>query len=1103
MPRLAYTLPDIERWLGAREVDKGRAYLARVAGLDVRPGWIAARVQGTARHPYQVRVHLKNDGQAKMAMECTCSCPLGGWCKHVAATLLAALPKQVIGGPRPELLEWLEDFRRTVKPPVALKSASPKEVLLYALRPARYDDTWVVAFFKARRAAAGGYTGAESWNNVEGALAKPPRFVTDEDLSVLRLLWAQRFRSDTTVGAISIDGPHGEDVLTRLLATGRLFHAPESVSWGWKPEEPLAAAEARAGKLEWRVGDDGLLRPRLSVEGSPRDDGAQALPLGGAFWYVDAERHAVGPLRVEGDGSLMRRLLAVPPLERGEAPLLAAAMAELAPQLPAPDASLVDALETVEDPPRPVLTLGTLYGVYMQRYRNYPWGVTDFDYAVPSFHYGESCFPEGDNREFVSAADGRTLHIHRRPEEEAALLKALGGAGLTRAPRFGFDTYATAPAVAMYGLSSAEDWPVFMAEVLPELRALGWDIRIPAGFRHHRVIVDDWILEVEETDGGWFNLDLGVEVDGKRLPLAPLLADVFKRDARWLDKDAVRKIPDDASVVLETPDGIMISMRAERLKPLALTLIDLFDAPPADGSLRISRLDALRLADLDDRRQFKGMEAVQQMAERLRMSGGVQPVAPPAGLAVTLRPYQAQGLAWLQYLREQNLSGILADDMGLGKTAQALAHILMEKESGRLDRPVLAVMPTSLVHNWKNEAERFAPGLKVLALHGPGRKDLFDQIPAHDLVLTTYPLLWRDEEVLEAYEYHILLLDEAQSVKNAGSRSAAAVRRIRSRHRLCLTGTPLENHLGELWTQFDFLLPGFLGDSKEFTKRWRTPIEKRADNLRREVLAKRIRPFILRRRKEEVATELPPKTIILQSVDLEGRQRDLYETVRSAMDAKVREAVALKGFARSQIVILDALLKLRQVCCDPRLMKSMSAKPVKDSAKLDLLMDLLPEMVDEGRRILLFSQFTSMLDLIQAELKTKNIAFVRLDGDTSDRETPIKRFQKCEVPVFLISLKAGGVGLNLTAADTVIHYDPWWNPAVENQATDRAHRIGQEKPVFVYKLVVAGSIEEKILALQEKKAELAAGILSEDGGPAVKFSESDLSALLAPLPEAR
>ncbi|MGL5632966.1 MAG: DEAD/DEAH box helicase, partial [Azovibrio sp.] len=467
---------------------------------------------------------------------------------------------------------------------------------------------------------------------------------------------------------------------------------------------------------------------------------------------------------------------------------------------------------------------------------------------------------------------------------------------------------------------------------------------------------------------------------------------------------------------------------------------------------------------------------------------------------LVLRDYQRTGLAWLQYLREQGIAGILADDMGLGKTAQTLAHLLLEKEAGRLDKPALIVLPTSLVFNWKSEASRFAPDLKILSLHGVGRKQLFDAIPDHDVVLTTYPLLWRDSEILSSYEYHLLILDEAQTVKNSRSRSAGIVRQLKARHRLCLTGTPLENHLGELWAQFDFLLPGFLGDHKSFTRLWRNPIEKQGDLLRRELLARRLRPFILRRRKDEVAKELPQKTTILRTVELSGSQRDLYETVRVAMDEKVRSEIASRGFRRSQIVILDALLKLRQVCCDPRLVKSPAARRVKERAKLELLMDMLPELVSEGRRILVFSQFTTMLDLIQEELRAANLDFVRLTGDTLDRETPIRIFQAGGVPIFLISLKAGGVGLNLTTADTVIHYDPWWNPAVENQATDRAHRLGQDKPVFVYKLIVAGSIEEKILALQEKKAELAAGILSDDRQSDIKFNEYDLAALFEPLP---
>jgi SNF2 family DNA or RNA helicase len=338
-------------------------------------------------------------------------------------------------------------------------------------------------------------------------------------------------------------------------------------------------------------------------------------------------------------------------------------------------------------------------------------------------------------------------------------------------------------------------------------------------------------------------------------------------------------------------------------------------------------------------------------------------------------------------------------------------------------------------------------------------------------------------------------------VKNASSHSARAVRRLHTRHRLCMTGTPLENHLGELWAQFDFLMPGFLGDSRSFHRLWRKPIEVGGETMRAELLARRVRPFILRRRKQDVATELPPKTEVIKRLQLQGRQRDLYESVRLAADEQVRRVMQRKGFAGAQITILDALLKLRQVCCDPYLIKGEQTPKTMERAKLELLCEMLPELVDEGRRVLVFSQFTEMLELIQEALDALSLPWLALTGQTppAQRGEVVARFQNKELHILLVSLKAGGVGLNLTAADTVIHVDPWWNPAVEEQATARAHRIGQDQPVFVYKLVVEGSIEERILELQSRKAILAEGVLGSDGAAAPKFSAADLADLLAPL----
>ncbi|HEY8607890.1 MAG TPA: DEAD/DEAH box helicase [Noviherbaspirillum sp.] len=622
-------------------------------------------------------------------------------------------------------------------------------------------------------------------------------------------------------------------------------------------------------------------------------------------------------------------------------------------------------------------------------------------------------------------------------------------------------------------------------------------------------------LDRNAREASWL-LSLGVEIEGELLDLVPLLANLLRRESRWLDAARAAAVPDEEMVRLRAPGGRRIDAPAARLKPVIACMLDLLADPRrAEGPLPLSEWDAQRFDQmcrslLDTQReragphggwQLQGDAGLRQLARRLADAGTPPAVAAPEGLGITLRPYQLHGVAWLQYLRAQHLGGILADDMGLGKTAQALAHLLVEKQAGRLDRPALVVLPSSLVFNWEAEARRIAPSLRVLALQGAGRAADYRLMAGHDLVLTTYALLWRDIEVLRAQPFHLLILDEAQSVKNPAGRTARAVRRLDARHRLCLTGTPLENNLGELWAQFDFLMPGFLGDARTFKRVWRTPIEVNGQSQRARLLAQRIRPFVLRRRKDEVAAELPPRTEVIKWVQLEGEQRERYESVRVAADEEIRRILRHKGFDGALISILDALLKLRQVCCDPRLLKTAAPPPDAGSAKMALLRHMLPALMAEGRRILVFSQFTGMLALIESELRMLDMPFLSFTGDTpvAARAGVVQAFQGGTVPLMLVSLKAGGVGLNLTAADTVVHVDPWWNPAVEEQATARAHRIGQDRPVFVYKLLVEGSIEERILALQARKSALAEGVLGSDAGMAAKFGPEDLQLLLAPL----
>lgn len=755
--------------------------------------------------------------------------------------------------------------------------------------------------------------------------------------------------------------------------------------------------------------------------------------------------------------------------------------------------------------PQAHLTLAS----YVQRNRR--WQYEHEHRAALAFTYDGHRAADKKSTEILILSGTETQRIQRKPAAEKVLRQALQKQGLKKATRKS-DAFSDSSG-EMFGLPDDSAWLSFVQSGVPVLREANWQILINDGFHFNLQPVEEWYADVEESPGReWFDLQLGIVVNGERHSLLPILLQLMRRQPQLLNLAELALRDDDEQVLIDlnsgqlgAKPGIKVALSLGRVKPLMATLGELYMGVSSGTSLRLNAPDAARLSELEGLPLvWQGGERLRSFAKRLRESTQ-QNVAVPQGLNATLRPYQLEGLNWMQTLRELEVGGILGDDMGLGKTLQTLAHLLLKKQAGRLDRPALAVMPTSLIPNWLDEAARFTPQLKVLALHGATRQKDFINLAEYDLVLTTYALLPRDLEVLQPQVWSVLILDEAQNIKNPLSKAAQAARDLEARQRLCLSGTPLENHLGELWSLFHFLLPGWLGDSKTFNRDYRTPIEKHGNIERMQHLTARIKPFLLRRKKEQVATELPPKSEIVHWVELSDGQRDVYETVRVAMDKKVRDEIARSGVARSQIIILDALLKLRQVCCDLRLIKMpLTAKALRaGSGKLIGLMEMLEELLSEGRKILLFSQFTSMLALIEEELQRRGIGYSLLTGETTDRRTPVKDFQGGKVPLFLISLKAGGTGLNLTAADTVIHFDPWWNPAVENQATDRAYRIGQDKPVFVYKMIARGTVEEKIQALQQEKAALAGAVL--DGGTTGgwKLEQSDIEALFAPLPDSK
>jgi superfamily II DNA or RNA helicase len=508
----------------------------------------------------------------------------------------------------------------------------------------------------------------------------------------------------------------------------------------------------------------------------------------------------------------------------------------------------------------------------------------------------------------------------------------------------------------------------------------------------------------------------------------------------------------------------------------------------------------------------------------VKQSGEARLECPPLGnLETVLRPYQKQGVAWFHFLRENGFAGILADEMGLGKTLQTLAFLNslrscpagatqavsspspipvpipsgLEERAGERRLPHLIICPTSLVFNWVAEAKKFTPELKVLALQGPDRHAAFAQINQSDLVVTSYALARRDAERYRELEFDTVVLDEAQHIKNRQTQNAQAVKAVKSKRRLVLTGTPMENSVLDLWSIFDFLMPGYLGSAKDFRERYELPIVKAKDGAAQQRLARRLRPFLLRRLKKDVAADLPARIEQVSYSELTPEQRGIYQQVIEASRKEVLEAVGTQGLAKSRMVLLTALLRLRQVCCDLRLLNLEKVDPTTASGKLEMFGELLEECIDGGHRVLVFSQFVQMLALLKESLTADGIEYCYLDGSTVNRAAVVERFQKdSDIPVFLISLKAGGVGLNLTGADTVIHFDPWWNPAVEDQATDRAHRIGQTRVVTSYKLITRETVEEKILQLQNRKREILQSTISGEEEFAAALNWDEIQELL-------
>ncbi len=1081
----------LQQMAGGRSFDRGTAYFAsgRVLTLDERGGTITATVRGT--YLYRVTLRAEAGGLAS-----GCTCPLGDdgiFCKHCVAAGLAWLaaagrariagalaqhtspaPQAVRGSRRPQPASWrrrlalLEQSTHAPDPRAPSRSAWGGREIVYAIDlPSTIAGGELVLEIGGRRRKADG-----AWQTVgppaipRGDIARLP---DPSDRRILALLAgavdSAGYASGDLWGAYStvrpryiVPGPLQDTLIPLLCRTGRLFlrTAP--------PED--AAPGRQAGAPAAVLWDDGPPWELTLEVGRDRGDGAYAVT--GALRRAEERIELPAPAmllesgfvfhdgrcgRLEHFGAFawiahLRREgpITVPP-EHGDDLLASLMRLPRLPRLVLPEELRY---EETAGPPAPRLVV---------RAPRHAWPGAYLE-AELSFDYGGITVGAGDpargaflarERRFIlrdpgaeERAAARLRELGFRPSSDSAAPHAPGGPMLTLAPRR-------------------------LPRVVRQLVGEGW--RVEAEGRIYRPAGD---VRIEVASGiDWFDVRGTVEFGDLTAPLPAVLAAMRRGES-----------------IVRLGDGTYGVLPEEWLAKYGL-LAGL--GTPEDGRLRFARsqvgvLDAL----LASQPQATWDEAFARAREELRRFDAVAPADPPPAFAGELRGYQREGLGWLQFLQRLGWGGCLADDMGLGKTVQVLA--LLASRRGHATRPSLVVVPRSLVFNWRQEAARFTPHLRVLDHARTGRAAPGEHFREYDVVITTYGTLRRDIGDLAGVEFDYVVLDEAQAIKNAGTSTAKAARLLRGAHRLVLSGTPVENHLGELWSLFEFLNPGMLGASPALRL---AGVEGRAPSPEtRALLARALRPFILRRTKGQVIRDLPPKHEQTLYCDLAPSQRSVYDELREHYRRSLLRRIEREGLDRAKLQVLEALLRLRQAACHVGLLdRSRRDEP---SAKLEVLLPRLTEVVEGRHKALVFSQFTSLLAIVRDRLDRSGVPYEYMDGRTRDRAARVRRFEEdAGCGLFLVSLKAGGLGLNLTAADYVFLLDPWWNPAAEAQAIDRAHRIGQTRPVFAYRLIARDTVEEKVLALQETKRELADAIITADNSLVRTLRREDLEVLLS------
>ena len=1042
---------------------QGRVRLTSVARTQA-----VAHVIGESTH--DVHFAVSDDGRVGVTCDCTDFVHHPGTvCKHVVAGALVLRNYLRMHPPQ----TWDTVLAQAIRPDPK-KAAAPRQALFFSLQ-LRQSQWLLLPYSLALSSFAPEMLGDGP------ALAK---VIQQEALSrqakIVRTVDPRRFVSaastedtDTVLKVIALAGqssysysyysdrsfdPSG---LLPLLAGGFVFRGREQ-----DPLQTLLFVSTETGRAEVsldKTEEGTALRPSVLLAGEtiPLTPENTQIISDDPLWLLSGT--TLYP--VSDDGALIETLLdnpdlRVPPDETAD--FLDRYLLPLASRVPLTGEGIVWE-EVGGEEPLPRLYLSETAGALTVALR---FGYGDYEVGY------EKSLPETT---LLRQPDTLTLvRLTRRPDREQHWWDTVAsGHGLKRGG-----------APEEFALRAKTDPVDFLLSHIPALTALGFEVYGERALTQARVNRSRPTISFRVSSGiNWFDVDATIEFGDTRATLKDVRKAVRRRER-----------------YVKLADGSIGEIPAEWLEKYRY----LFSMAEDEGenlrvaSAQITLLDQL-FAENEDGGGVQADAEFMKRRETLRLFERIEPRPLPVGLKADLHPYQKAGVDWLHFLHDYGFGGCLADDMGLGKTVQCLALLQSLSESHEAKSASLLVLPRSLVFNWEREAARFTPGLRLLNHAGMGRAKDAAAFDDCDLVITTYGILLRDIEMLRKYRFHYAILDEAQAIKNPASQSSRAARLLSADHRLTLTGTPVENSTLELWSQFAFLNPGLLGSLEHFRTEFAGAIEKHQDELAAAFLRRLVHPFLLRRTKDQVAQDLPPRTERVLYTEMEPGQRKLYDKTRDFYRAQIMGVMEQEGTApdagpgNARMKILEGLLRLRQIANHPRLVQH---ETTSTSGKFETLLETLETLRSEGHKALVFSQFVGMLTILREALDARHIPYAYLDGKTKDRQSRVDSFQNNpDLPLFLISLRAGGVGLNLTAADYVIHIDPWWNPAVERQATDRTHRIGQDKPVFVYKLITRDTVEEKILVLQDRKRELVNQLISTEGGFFKSLTRQDIELL--------